>query len=391
MGLVAVALLTVLAGIGFIVLRLRAQTIESMDFRYIWLAGDLWARHLNPYGPDYVAAGATRFPTGYPVAGWVYPYHWYVPARAAALLPPTQAFAVWLAVTTVALAIAGRWAIAAARAIGATPGIAMILFGIGYATTGSVVTFALREGQPAVPAACGVALCLYGVARDKRWMTVCGLVLAMLKPQLGLPFAAALCFMPRGLVTALIATAATILACVPAFLASGMADQVHGLLVSNSGNYQQVSVNTADMMSGLPHVIARLTGWSMSIPLSMVLAALAAAAATFLLRHRSDRERKTLFIGLTCAITVAVIGLHPFDLLIVLFTLPLLGELRPAQRWTAMAGFALFWRPEALDKVIPGDANLTPTVATAAVFLILAAWTMRAVHGGASHEPGTLS
>lgn len=389
--IVTAAWLVALLGAGYLVARLWSQSIESMDFRYVWLAGDLWARNLNPYGPDYIAAGAQSFPTGYRIAVWAYPFHWYLPARVAAFWPPPQAFALWLAATTTALAGAGRLVLAAARAIGATPRFPAILFGIGFAASSSAVNFGLREGQPAILAECGIALCLFGVARGQRWWGACGLMVAMLKPHLGLPFATALCFMPGGWATVALAVAGTLIACVPALLASGATEQVHGLLVLSRGSYQQVSVNTADMMSGLPHLIERATSWSMSITVSMLIAAVATAGAMFLLRYRSVRERTLLFIGLTCAITAALIGLHPYDLIIILFTLPLLGELPLGARWTAIAGFVLLWRAPSLSSLLPGEVNFIPTIESAAVFMILAAWLLRAARGEGADRPITTS
>ena len=68
----------------FLLLSLLRQSITLTDFRYIWVAGDVWAAGLNPYSQDYAIAGARSFPNGYPVNIWVYPFHWYLPARAVA-------------------------------------------------------------------------------------------------------------------------------------------------------------------------------------------------------------------------------------------------------------------------------------------------------------------
>lgn len=363
-----------LLGVAYLLAMLVRQPLESMDFRYVWLAGDLWGRGVNPYGPDYITEGATRFPTGYAIASWAYPFHWYLPARVAALLPPEPAFAVWLALTTLALAGAGWLVVAAARALGATPGLPAILFAIGYVASGSVVGYDLRAGQPAVIAECGVAMLLYGVARERSGWAIAGLVLAMLKPQIGLPFATALCFMPGGIRAAAVAGALTIAACVPAFLASGLADQLHGLLVVSQGNYQTVSYNTAAKMTGLPHLVDVMTPWTLSIMASMLLAAALTAVSTLLLRGRPPRERRVSFIGLTCATTAFIVGLHTYDLVIVLFTLPLLGTLRRDARLAALAGFALLWRPEQPVFAVTGSLALIPLVQTIALLLILLAW-----------------
>lgn len=369
-----------LAGIGYLVAMLIRQPLESMDFRYVWLAGDLWGRGENPYGPGYIAEGAGRFPTGYAISSWAYPFHWYLPARLAALLPPEPAFAWWLVATTLALAGAGWLALAAARAAGAAPLLALVLIGIGYAASGSFVGYALRTGQPAVVAECGVAMVLFGFARGRRWWTVCGLAVAMLKPQLGLPLATALCFMPGGFVSALLAALLVALASVPAFLASGLTEQLHGLLVVSSGAYQKISYNTAEMMSGLPHLGRVATGWSMPIVASMLLAMLLTAGAAWAIRRHRPRERAALFAALTTTIIAAVVGFHTYDLVIVLFALPLVPLLARPARIAALVAYALLWRPDYMIHALAGGTALTPTVQSLALVLLMGVWVHHAVH-----------
>jgi hypothetical protein len=361
------------AAAAILLVILVRQPLTSMDFRYIWLAGELWERGANPYGPEYMQAGAVVFPTGFAISPWAYPFHWWAPARLASVLAPEPAFGLWVAVTTVLLAGAAVLVCRSARKVGArlTP-TATLLIGA-YALSTTMVSYVLRTGQPALMAQCGIALMIYGVLTERRAITVVGIVLAMLKPQLGLPFVTALCILPGGLLLAIAGAAGVLLACVPAFLQSGAEAQVRGLLVASQSAYQQISYNTAEAMAGLPHLVHLATGRDLSILLSMLLAAVLTAAAAVAVRRRARGERKLLYVVLTTAITGTVVGLHTYDLAILLALLPFVSLLAPAQRGVVAIGFVLLWRPENVARLL-GSTGFIPTLQTAGAALLLASW-----------------
>lgn len=375
------AVVIFVASSAYLFLMLVRQPLESMDFRYIWLAGELWSHGANPYSSAYRDAGAIQFPTGYAIAVWAYPFHWYIPARLAAALSPQLSFACWLGATTMALAGSAWLALGAARALGFVYRLETVLFALGYACSGSIVGYALRTGQPAVLAECGVAIAIFGMARNQRWCVISGLVLAMLKPQIGLPFATAVCFEPKGLRDALASAVLVLVASVPAFLASGFVNQMHGLLIESSGAYQTISYNTADLMAGLPHLVGLTTRWSFSILGSMFLAAALTALASWVIRRQVAEHATALRIGFTCTITAAVVGLHTYDLIIVLFTLPLMKALSRGARAVAFLGFALLWRTENLVHMLGFSVSWLPTVQSVALLLLLGAWLSTLVTG----------
>ena len=334
------------AGLAYLTVTLLREPWESADFRYIWTAGDVWARHGNPYGPEYPATGERRFPTSYPVRSWVYPFHWYLPARFAAAFDPPRAYGVWVVFNAALLALAGWLAWRGARFVEARWPITAVAVAIGYACSSTPLTFLLRHGHPAGLAVVGVAIVAFGVTTRRPYLTAVGAALAMLKPHLGVPILTALLFMPGGLLAATLGGAITLLASMPAFAAAGFWPQVEGLLRQSTEGYQGVTYNSPGAMSGLPHMLLVMTGRQMGIGASMLLAALLAAAATRWVHAIDDRRRAALFVAFGCSITATVVSLHGYDLTILLVALPLLPLLAPREMLIAGAGYALLWRPE---------------------------------------------
>ena len=382
----AIAWILLVGGAAYLAVMLFREPWQSSDFRYIWTAGDVWARHASPYGPEYPATGQRQFPTSYPVRSWVYPFHWYLPARFVASFDPPRAFAIWVTLNVALLALAGWLAWRAARTTDARWPLTALIAVIAYGCSSTPLTFLLRHGHPAGLAIFGIATVSYGVAVRRPHLTAIGAALAMLKPHLGLPILVALLFTPRGVYATVLGAAMTLLASVPAFLAAGFWPQVEGLITQTTGGYQYVTYNSPGSMSGLPHAIFLATGRNISLSVSLLLAAMLAAAATRWVRRVEPPRRAALFIALGCSITAAVVSLHGYDLTILLIPLPLLPLLSRRELAIAGAGYALLWRPENLARLL-GDFWYFPTLQSLAAALIMLAWLITARRWVASARP----
>lgn len=370
----AVSCALFLGSLAYLIFTLLRQPLAISDFRYLWTAGVVWAHHGNPYSPNYAVAGAQQFPIGpYPIMSWVYPFHWYVPARLVAALDPATGFRVWVVLSTILLGVGGWLSFIAARLVNARWTAVAVIAVATYACTSTPLVFLLRHGHPAALAVFGIAVIAYGVASRRPYLTGVGAALAMLKPHLGLPIVVALVAMPGGLLALVTGAALTLLGSVPAFAVSGIWPQVRGLIEQSTGGYQTVPYNSAGFMSGMPHFLYLATGHNFSITLSTVAAVLVNITATVWSRKLDPERRVALFIAIGCGITTSLVSLHGYDLTILLFSLPLLPLLRPGHFFTAMIGYALLWRAENLARLL-GDFRYTPTIQTIAALLILCAW-----------------
>ena len=158
----------------------------SVDFTYLWVSGEVWARGLSPYGPAFTES-AHRHHVDLP---YVYPPNWYPVSRLLALLDPGAANLIWF-VASIGFIILGSWLVAASLlrferwfsplACWFIPAIAepfrtMILgcqiAGFILATKAAATNAHL--GQTGALVFLGSALVIYGVVRSGRIMIAAG-------------------------------------------------------------------------------------------------------------------------------------------------------------------------------------------------------------------------
>jgi hypothetical protein len=372
----AIAFTVLVLGLAFLAVTLARQPITSMDFRYIWTAGEMWGHRQNPYSPDFVTLGRSRFPDGVPMGAWLYPPQWYGIARLANLLAPAPAYALWVIGTSVGLGACWLLLWKAARSAGVPWTKFDFLASSAYACTTTIVSLGLREGQPAVVAQCGIALIVYGLLREHRLVAAVGASLALLKPTLALPFLVAICFTPGGLRIIALAAVLTAFAALPAALATSVPAQVSGWL-AQSGDYQAIAHNTASDMTGAPHAILVSGAGEVPVILSVILAVLIAAMLGLLWRLRAPTQRKLAQLLVGCMlVTASVEGLHNYDLVILLFTLPFMPSLTGLPKLLAITGFVVMWRPENISRLLASTDKHAATIVTVGIFLVVAGWVL---------------
>ena len=76
---------------------------DTIDFKYIWLAGELWSEGVNPYTEVYVARGEEAFVGLNPPTFWVYPPNWWPIATGSAVLSYETAGLLWRILSVVCL------------------------------------------------------------------------------------------------------------------------------------------------------------------------------------------------------------------------------------------------------------------------------------------------
>lgn len=296
---------------------------RAVDFPYILTAGRVWMAGADPYGPAFTAAGAGTLPAG--AAAFAYPPNWWVIAVGLAALPAGVALIAWKLLNLVAAGAAGLLFVRSARRLQPdTPDWLPYLFLACLFSCGAMAA-ALRLGQTSILILLGLALLIDGLAFERGWRQVLGLVLLLLKPQIGLLFLLLALTRPRMRSVAARGCAATAAACLPTLFSLGLAGTFHSAanFLANLGSYDMLPWNWPTYMSGAPFLFAAI-GLRLS-PLAAV--AIAWVVADIALRGRQT-DSVTAFWLVSAGAVVAIIPLHLYDFVLCIPCVLLLPELR---------------------------------------------------------------
>ena len=229
--------------------------------------------------------------------------------------------------------------------------------------------FAISIGQTSLLLFLGLSLVVAGSVRNFPVLVFLGLVLTMLKPQVGVFVLVYAMVDPRMRLVAFLALVLLGVLTLPALWVSGVTGTVSGFLASLA-NY-----NSAEAVASLPeHLVGvqkllSVAGLPASLGL-LVLAALAALTAAGLAGVSGSR-----FLVLSIVLAVLFGGLHTYDLTIVLCLTPFLRLIGPLF-WAALVAFALLIRPANLAAIIsagPLDSSIFQGSFHATVGLLLLA------------------
>lgn len=376
LGLLAFALL------AFQIFKVSLRPVTQTDLRYVWLAGDLWASALNPYGADFIPHSIGVYGEEARVSFWVYPFQWYWISRPLAFLSPTAALHVWQVGSYILLALGSVLTIRASRLLGARVDRVAIASMAVYAGSLTALAGLLQLAQPVMLSVFGFAVLVYGMAAGRDPVKLVGIVLLALKPQFGIPILLLVATTPGGFRLCVIGGVITAALAVPPLLISGVAEQVGGMIANVTAGYDDVPVNWPISMVGLPNLLALLAGIDMSVGIGLLVASAASLAIGVALRRTSRLSAADKVTYATAAAALAVsclVGVHPYDLTVLLVPLPLLLRQRRPSVWIGIAGYVLLWRHDHLGRVLGLD-GLTGsiTLASIAVFLIALSWILDA-------------
>ncbi len=323
----------------------------SIDYSYLYVAGRLWGENISPYGD--ALPQAARAIVGRDLVAFAYPPNWYGLSRLLALFDPATSNFVWFGLST-AMLIASAWLIATAMmsfraaftplaktaaplATGSSGLVLMAVLFAGFvaATKGAGVGAYL--GQTSMLAFFGQALLIYGAVKSRQAFVVVGLVILLLKPQLGLVYAVVLLFGRRTWLSVLIASAITGVLALPALLIGGPGDVIRQFLSGVTGYGSRVE-NAPDAMSGLGNFLWRVSGVEVSSFAWLGFAAIAAVIASPLLDQRLGAVNRPLAAIIAATLCAGLlIPLHDWDFL--LFA-PLVGFLFFLDGWALILALA---------------------------------------------------
>jgi hypothetical protein len=377
---IAIMSLGTVVGVLYLGRKAIVDPFNGVDFKFLWVAGRVWAQGHNPYDPSYGAVFAKAF--GYASSPWPYPPNWLPIVVPLSILDAPDAELLWrvinfgfaLAIVALGVMIARHW-----RPQHKALPVALIL--LLYISVLQAVPICISTGQTSLLVTFGAMLFYLGIVAQRTLPTVLGVAILTLKPQLAVvPIigAFALDLMRRDTLIGL-ATSAAI--SVPALVIGGFRESTMGFL-SNVQAYGEINNNPPMYVTGLEHIANRITGF---YPSSLVWIGFAgAAAATIGLARRRysgttmggiDGRVQVLLIT-SPVLTCFFIPLHSYDN-VILASVVLITLLRPYPgNMLMVVGLTLSFRPSNLIQVFglvgePSQTTITNLALSIAYSILL--------------------
>lgn len=334
----------------------------GFDFKYIWLAGDLWLEGANPYGSEYMHEGELRISQGHVPIMWVYPPSWWPIATPFGFLDLYSANVVWNTANIILIIITSAMLSSLAvrnfsscrksdqNRSGKLQTFLVFCPLVFLIATLEATGILFSVGQTTLLICLGVTMMLWGRIHNIIWVGALGLALVMLKPQIGLPFALLSVFDKIGRKTIFPAILISAGFAAPAFIQTPtvLLDFLDNLLAYDGFT----DANLPQSMTG-----ARLLIWELSaIDIGNIKATVLTLVAISMLclgptrvTYANDPDIMSWKVfALSTAVIIAFAPLHIYDFVLIVVALPFLVSVKWPERTVAITGMLMIWRSENL-------------------------------------------
>lgn len=350
-----------LAYLGFKTYQMAGR--PGYDFRFIWLAGDLWLDGINPYSDAYERAGKLRISEGHIPTLWPYPPTWWAFSVPLGALDIYTANVVWnianiimivwgtvllsksfvVAFPDITASIAARFGGWMAAAVFGT-----VLFLLSVLEATAIL---LSVGQTTIFACFGITLMLWSRVHRFSWVEAFGLALILLKPQIGVPYAIVLLLTGnRSRYVVLLAGVFSAILMIPAMLGdpSVFLDFVRNVTSYDDFTKANLPLSMTGMRLVIFEVLNKDIGNLIAAGLTLGVVLLACVGPTRLCRSPDQAVHAWQLYGLSTTVIVALAPLHIYDFVLLAVPLPFLFCANGMGRVLLLAGAALIWRSENL-------------------------------------------
>jgi hypothetical protein len=310
----------ILPALAYLLAKMFLDRSDTVDFKFIWLAGYLWDQGIDAYSDAFATTGQAMFTGTNRPPGLLYPPSWYPIAALVAKLPYDLAAPVWRVVSGLMLILGSLISIKTVQDHLGRPGALRIGVFVLFMGASSASAISLSLGQTAPVIFLGVAFFLHAMFTRSTWPMIIALCLVMLKPNFGIVLVAFLLAQPFWWRAILGAMVVSLVASLPVFWASGLVTTVTHYLHQLS-YYDALPTNIPPSATGLRNLVFHLTG--LNLP-STGLALLGAAAAfamgvvTHLRSAKLGHMPRDAAAGFALVLATAflAVSLHTYDLLI---------------------------------------------------------------------------
>ncbi len=311
------------AGLCYLFWKLISLQGIDLSFRYIWIAGSIWLDGGNPYGEEYFQLSSELF-EGFNGQPFYYPPNWWAVAQSFALFDYSVAMEIWRFISISCVLASSLFLYRALKSSIDTVGVPYMIFYTGLVSLMQITAVVLATGQTVILMYLGMALTASGVLKTNRVLTVIGLSILLLKPQIGVPLCCALLMVRKHQITVLWTGIVGILLAAPAFVITGpvttLKTYFNGL--SQHANFPS---NAPEVSTGLKNILAYTMQSTPSSTSLMIIAILVVLVVGYLANRKSEKitsERQDKFNILYMILAVSLVAffspLHEYDMLILL-------------------------------------------------------------------------
>lgn len=339
----AIAIAVLAAGFGYILPKSFAPAWRVTDFKYFWLAGELWGQGVSPYGSDYFEAARSAFERGSVPKRWAYPPHFRFITEPVAWMDFETAARVWRMLLVLSIAAGAALLVATARTHARAFPLWLAPLVAGLALTMTATAHSVSIGQSSPPVFLAYCVLLWGYVTERRLPVIVALVVMMIKPTYGLTPALFLLGQFRWWLPLFSAGALTLALTGLAILGTPPLEVVTGILDAFE-SYEGSAANAATSMNGIRHLIAISGGGDVSQLVVLGTGGAVALALGAWTKGAANTSRRLRAVILLTLVILLFAPLHTYDGYYVLaVTVPALA----LGRLSALVGIGLFlltWR-----------------------------------------------
>lgn len=357
-----------------------------VDFNYLWGAGKMWAQFQSPYSAEYSAFLNEQSILQYEGASVPYFY----PPNSILMVAPLgllslQSASVAFTLANLAALIASSLLFARiTKLIGVSIDLAYpFLLHLGLISAGwyaGKIIFAYNA--PMLITYLGVIMVLYSILSQRSWYLIIGLVIVLIKPQIGIALLIQCLLSPSLRRSAFFAVGITGLASIIGLLPGGVIQSLQNFF-GNLSVYSGFYANLTEHTSGLGFAIYVFTGHDLSafLLLSLMIGFILSYIFWLTRKNPASPERDFAFAAFTIAVACVFLPSHNNYLIVFMpVLLWLTRDARPFELFLWIPAIALImrgWDIAQLATSIEGHSFLffistTDTVATFAIFVAVA-------------------
>lgn len=315
-----IGMLLIVPTVAYLLVKMFLDTSDTVDFKFIWLAGYLWERGIDAYTEAFADTGQEMFVGTNRPPGLLYPPSWYPIAALVAKMPYDLAAPVWRVASGLMLILGSVISIKTVQDHLGHPGWLRIGVFVLFMGASSASAISLSLGQTSPVIFLGVALFLHAMLARSTVPMIIALCLVMLKPNFGIVLVAFLLAQPFWWRAILGAMVISLVASVPVFWMSGLVTTVTHYLQQLS-YYDGLPTNIPPSATGLRNLVFHLTGTTLPST-GMALLGAAVAFVIGIISHMRSRRQANMPLeaaaGFALVLGTAFLGvsLHTYDLLI---------------------------------------------------------------------------
>ncbi len=367
-------------------------TQDTVDFKYIWIAGQLWNEGLNPYSEVFLQRGRSIFGDDVALFQWVYSPNWAPIAVAMASLDYVNGVYVWRLIS--AICILSGCIVAALGYSRSLDRFDIFVFSmlVFYTSLMFATPVSLSAGQTSpllfLGAACFVTALLW---RNRILMTF-AIIVVMLKPTAGLVFCAFLLVWPFWWPSLIAAAMIVLSSSIPPVAVSGL-DSIVSEYVARAREYEAMKLNGPFSMTGIRSFVNGFMGFRFPA-LVYVLSGCFAASLLCVVqgfnhwKQDLDQEHAQLTAGLLIVVVLLFVPMHTYDFIFMALLLPLTLNMPWAPRLAAFLALAVAFRVNNLAE-FTGLTSPAETIFPGSIIITLSTMCLLVSFLVASHETRT--